>query len=163
MPFIRRNTHSEKTSLELAKNPYLLYQTEETEQTRGHAAGELRPAVAEADRRQLTVLSCDLVGSTALSAQLEPELYRVVVQQYHQTCTEVIQRHEGDLAQYLGDGLLGYFGYPAAHEDDAARAILAGNCHGLRPCSQAIPAPCPRSDWHPYWPSRGRSDGHRRP
>jgi class 3 adenylate cyclase/predicted ATPase len=69
---------------------------------------------------------CDLVGSTALSAQLDPEDYRAVVQQYQQTCTEVIQRHEGYLAQYLGDGLLIYFGYPAAHEDDARRAVRTG-------------------------------------
>src|SRR5262249_35752988 len=80
---------------------------------------------AEAERRQLTVLFCDLVGSTALSAQLDPEDYRAVVQQYHQSCMEVIQRHEGYLAQYLGDGLLVYFGYPIAHEDDARRAVRA--------------------------------------
>jgi adenylate/guanylate cyclase family protein len=79
-----------------------------------------------AERRQLTVLFCDLVGSTALSAQLDPEDYRTVVQRYQQTCTEVIQRHEGYLAQYLGDGLLVYFGYPTAHEDDARRAVRAG-------------------------------------
>ena len=69
---------------------------------------------------------CDLVGSTALSAQLDPENYRAVVQQYQQACTEVIQRHDGYLAQYLGDGLLVYFGYPAAHEDDAQRAARVG-------------------------------------
>ena len=81
---------------------------------------------AEAERRQLTVMFCDLVGSTALSAQLDPEDYRAVVQQYQQTCAEVIQRHEGYLAQYLGDGLLVYFGYPTAHEDDARRAVRTG-------------------------------------
>jgi len=81
---------------------------------------------AEAERRQLTVLFCDLVGSTALSAQLDPEDYRAVVQRYQQTCSEVIQRHEGYLAQYLGDGLLVYFGYPIAHEDDARRAVRTG-------------------------------------
>jgi class 3 adenylate cyclase/predicted ATPase len=79
-----------------------------------------------AERRQLTVLFCDLVGSTALSAQLDPEDYRTLVQQYQQICTEVIQRHEGYLAQYLGDGLLVYFGYPTAHEDDARRAVRTG-------------------------------------
>ena len=72
------------------------------------------------------MLFCDLVGSTALSAQLDPEDYRAIVQQYQQTCTEVIQRYEGHLAQYLGDGLLVYFGYPTAHEDDAARAVRVG-------------------------------------
>jgi class 3 adenylate cyclase len=78
---------------------------------------------SEAERRQLTVMFCDLVGSTALSAQLDPEDYRAVVQQYQQTCAAVIQRYEGYLAQYLGDGLLVYFGYPIAHEDDARRAV----------------------------------------
>ena len=72
------------------------------------------------------MMFCDLVGSTALSAQLDPEDYRAVVQQYQQTCTAVIQRHDGYLAQYLGDGLLVYFGYPTAHEDDARRAVRTG-------------------------------------
>jgi len=69
---------------------------------------------------------CDLVGSTALSAQLDPEELREVVRAYQETCTEVIRRYEGQIAQHLGDGLLVYFGYPAAHEDDAARAVRAG-------------------------------------
>jgi class 3 adenylate cyclase/predicted ATPase len=79
-----------------------------------------------AERRQLTVVFCDLVGSTALSAQLDPEDYRTLVQQYQQICTEVIRGHEGYLAQYLGDGLLVYFGYPTVHEDDARRAVRTG-------------------------------------
>jgi predicted ATPase/class 3 adenylate cyclase len=79
-----------------------------------------------AERRQLTVLFCDLVGSTALSTQLDPEDLRAVVRQYQQTCAEIIQRHGGYIAQYLGDGLLVYFGYPHAHEDDAARSIRTG-------------------------------------
>ena len=69
---------------------------------------------------------CDLVGSTALSAQLDPEELREVVRAYQETCTEVIRRYEGHIAQYLGDGLLVYFGYPVAHEDDAQRAVRAG-------------------------------------
>jgi class 3 adenylate cyclase len=69
---------------------------------------------------------CDLVGSTALSTQLDPEDLRTVVQQYQQTCATVIQRHDGYIAQYLGDGLLVYFGYPTAHEDDARRAVRTG-------------------------------------
>jgi class 3 adenylate cyclase/predicted ATPase len=79
-----------------------------------------------AERRQLTVMFCDLVGSTALSARLDPEDLREVVRTYQQTCAEVIYRHEGYIAQYLGDGLLVYFGYPVAHEDDARRAARAG-------------------------------------
>ncbi|MGE0825007.1 MAG: adenylate/guanylate cyclase domain-containing protein [Candidatus Binatia bacterium] len=79
-----------------------------------------------AERRQLTVLFCDLVGSTALSAQLDPEDYRAVVQGYQATATAVIERHHGYLAQHWGDGLLVYFGYPTAHEDEARRAVRAG-------------------------------------
>jgi len=80
----------------------------------------------EAERRQLTVMFCDLVDSTALSAQLDPEDLREVIRQYQATCTTVIQRYEGYIAQHLGDGLLVYFGYPVAHEDDARRAVRAG-------------------------------------
>jgi predicted ATPase/class 3 adenylate cyclase len=85
---------------------------------------ESRQDVAE--RRQLTVMFCDLVGSTALSAQLDPEELREVVRLYQETCTAVIQRYAGHIAQHLGDGLLVYFGYPVAHEDDAQRAVRTG-------------------------------------
>ncbi len=85
-----------------------------------------RPTPPEAERRQLTVLFCDLVGSTTLSAQLDPEDLREVVQKYQETCTTVIQRYDGYVAQHLGDGLLVYFGYPMAHEDDAQRAVHTG-------------------------------------
>src|SRR5712692_8313531 len=80
----------------------------------------------EAERRQLTVMFCDLVGSTALSEQLDPEELREVVQQYQEVCAHVIGHYDGHIAQYLGDGLLVYFGYPQAHEDDAQRAVRAG-------------------------------------
>src|SRR6266545_4039758 len=80
----------------------------------------------EAERRQLTVMFCDLVGSTKLSSQLDPEEYRDVVRAYQRVCTEVIQRYDGHIAQLLGDGLLVYFGYPQAHEDDAQRAVRTG-------------------------------------
>jgi class 3 adenylate cyclase len=80
----------------------------------------------EAERRQLTVLFCDLVGSTVLANQLDPEDLREVVRAYQDTCAKVIARFEGHIAQYLGDGLLVYFGYPLAHEDDAQRAVRAG-------------------------------------
>ncbi len=79
-----------------------------------------------AERRQLTVMFCDLVGSTALSAQLDPEELREVVRAYQETCTEVIRRYDGHIAQHLGNGLLVYFGYPAAHEDDSQRAVRTG-------------------------------------
>jgi class 3 adenylate cyclase len=75
---------------------------------------------------QLTVLFCDLVDSTVLASQLDPEDLRAVVRAYQDTCAKVIARFEGHIAQYLGDGLLVYFGYPLAHEDDAQRAVRAG-------------------------------------
>ena len=84
------------------------------------------PRPPEAKRRQLTVLFCDLVDSTCLSRQLDPEDYREVVRAYQAASAEVVQRFDGYIAQYLDDGLLVYFGYPQAHEDDAQRARLAG-------------------------------------
>jgi class 3 adenylate cyclase len=80
----------------------------------------------EAERRQLTVLFCDLVDSTVLASRLDPEDWREVVRAYQETCAKVIARFEGHIAQYLGDRLLAYFGYPLAHEDDAQRAARAG-------------------------------------
>jgi class 3 adenylate cyclase len=84
------------------------------------------PQPPEAERRQLTVLFCDLVDSTVLASQLDPEELREVVRAYQETGAKVIARFEGHIAQYLGDGLLVYFGYPLAHEDDAQRAVRAG-------------------------------------
>ena len=69
---------------------------------------------------------CDLVGSTALSTQLDPEELREVIRAYRETCATVIRRFDGYLAKYIGDGLLVYFGYPVAHKDDAQRAVRAG-------------------------------------
>src|SRR5215470_1711658 len=83
-------------------------------------------SVPEAERRQLTVMFCDLVGSTALSGQLDPEDLRAVVRAYQETAAVVIQRYEGHIAQFQGDGVLVYFGYPLAHEGDAQRAVRAG-------------------------------------
>ena len=91
-----------------------------------HAPSPALGGTAEAERRQLTVLFCDLVDSTVLARQLDPEDYREVVRAYQATCGAVIQRFDGYIAQYLGDGLLVYFGYPQAHEDDAQRAVRAG-------------------------------------
>jgi class 3 adenylate cyclase len=86
----------------------------------------VQPTAPEGERRQLTVMFCDLVGSTALSAQLDPEDLHVIVRAYQDACRQVIERYEGHIAQYLGDGILVYFGYPAAHEDDAIRAVRSG-------------------------------------
>lgn len=80
----------------------------------------------EPERRQLTVMFCDLVGSTALSSRLDPEDLRTIIQRYQKTCGEVVARYGGFIAQYLGDGLLVYFGYPQAQEDAAERAVRTG-------------------------------------
>ena len=85
-----------------------------------------RTHAPQAERRQLTVMFCDLVGSTALSERLDPEELRDLMQAYQRVSGEVIARYEGHVAQYLGDGLMVYFGWPRAHEDDAVRAIRAG-------------------------------------
>jgi class 3 adenylate cyclase len=69
---------------------------------------------------------CDLVDSTRLAGQLDPEELHELLHAYHQTCTEVVERFDGYVAQYLGDGVLVYFGYPIAHEDDAQRAVWSG-------------------------------------
>ena len=83
-------------------------------------------ARAGAEHRQITVLFCDLVGSIALSTQLDPEDLRETISVYHRCCTEVIVSSGGFVAKYLGDGVLAYFGYPQAHENDAERAVHAG-------------------------------------
>jgi class 3 adenylate cyclase/tetratricopeptide (TPR) repeat protein len=80
----------------------------------------------DAERRQLTVMFCDLVGSTALSAQLDPEDLREVIAAYHRAVAAVVRSFDGFVAKYMGDGVLVYFGYPRAHEDDAERAVRAG-------------------------------------
>jgi predicted ATPase/class 3 adenylate cyclase len=94
----------------------------------------------------LTVLFCDLVDSTKLSALLDPEEYRAVVRAYQATCTDVIRRYAGHTAQHLGDGILVYFGYPAAHEDDAQRAVRTalGIVEAIQKLSfPTIQLPCP--------------------
>ena len=91
------------------------------------AAPAVSPTIrAAAERRQLTVMFCDLVGSTALSRRVDPEDMREIIGAYHRCCTSLVQRHGGFVAKYMGDGLLAYFGYPQAHEHDAERAVQAG-------------------------------------
>jgi class 3 adenylate cyclase/predicted ATPase/DNA-binding winged helix-turn-helix (wHTH) protein len=90
------------------------------------APAPARPAASGgAERRQLTVLCCDVVDSTTLAGQLDPEDFCDVMERYHAACTAVIQRYGGHVAQYLGDRLLAYFGWPQAHEDAARRAVYA--------------------------------------
>src|SRR5262245_56481244 len=79
-----------------------------------------------AERRQVTVMFSDLVGSTALSARMDPEDLREVISAYQKRVAETVQRFGGFVAKYMGDGVLIYFGYPQAHEDDAERAVRAG-------------------------------------
>src|SRR5438874_13389576 len=88
-------------------------------------AGAAAPA-REAERRQITVMFCDLVGSTALASRLDPEDLREVIGAYHRVVAETVGRFAGFVAKYMGDGVLVYFGYPDAHEDDAERAVRAG-------------------------------------
>ena len=89
-----------------------------------HATGGR--VLAEAERRHLTIMFCDLVGSTPLATRLDPEDLRDVIGAYHRAVAEVIGSLDGFVAKYMGDGVLAYFGYPRAHEDDAERAVRAG-------------------------------------
>ncbi|MGH2610483.1 MAG: adenylate/guanylate cyclase domain-containing protein, partial [Tepidiformaceae bacterium] len=84
------------------------------------------PPPRNAERRQLTVMFCDLVDSTPLTEQLDPEDLRDILRAYQETCDQIVRRYDGFIAHYMGDGLLVYFGYPQAHEDDGVRAVLAG-------------------------------------
>src|ERR1700691_1661163 len=86
----------------------------------------LQTSTDAAERRQLTVMFCDLVGSTALSGRLDPEDLRGIIGAYHRCCAEFIERCGGFVAKYMGDGVLAYFGYPQAHEHDAERGAQAG-------------------------------------
>jgi class 3 adenylate cyclase/predicted ATPase len=107
---------------------------EQTDLASAHRASGLEPAkselhiesaTAEGERRQVTVLFCDLVGSTGLSNALDPEVYRGLLSRYHETVIRAIQRFDGYVAQIQGDGVVAYFGYPLAHEGEADRALRA--------------------------------------
>ena len=98
-----------------------------------------------AERRQVTVMFSDLVGSTALSARMDPEDLREVISAYQKCVAETVRRFGGFVAKYMGDGVLAYFGYPEAHEDDAEHAVQAGLAliaaeAGLRPAPRCRPA-----------------------
>jgi class 3 adenylate cyclase/predicted ATPase len=94
--------------------------------THAEARNEARIARRPAERRQLTVMACELIGLTALSTQLDPEDLRQVMAARRRHCTEIVERHHGNVAHYSGDNLLAYFGYPDAHEHDAENAVRAG-------------------------------------
>ena len=90
------------------------------------AATPIQPVADAAERRQLTVMFSDLVGSTALSARLDPEDMREVIRAYQDACSGAVARYDGFVAKFMGDGVLAYFGFPRAHEEDAERAVRAG-------------------------------------
>jgi class 3 adenylate cyclase/tetratricopeptide (TPR) repeat protein len=102
------------------------------------------PAAApDAERRQLTVMFCDLVGSTALSTGMDPEDLRDVIASYQSRCSAAIRRYDGFVAKYMGDGILVYFGYPRAHEDEAERSVRAGLdiVEAMAELNAAVPRP----------------------
>jgi predicted ATPase/class 3 adenylate cyclase len=102
-------------------------------------AQTVRSIASEAERRQLTLMFIDLVGSTALSAKLDPEDMRDLIRAYQNACAGEITRFEGHVAKYMGDGVLAYFGWPRAHEDEAERAVRAGL--GIVEAMQALRTP----------------------
>lgn len=112
------------------------------------------PRVAEAERRQLTVMFCDLMGSTALSARLDPEDLREVIRAYHHAVAEIVAGTDGFVSRYFGDGVLVYFGYPQAHE-----TTLSGRCERrwmrsrLSVASMSSPSNCKRASGSPrgWW------------
>ena len=113
-------------------------------------------APAEAERRQLTVMFCDLVGSTALSTRHDPEDLRELIGDYHRAVADTVGRFDGFVAKYMGDGVLVYFGYPQAHEDDAERAVRAGlaviEAVGRLPARDDLS----RTAWYRHRARRGR-------
>src|SRR5262245_29702280 len=97
------------------------------QQTGPQAAAPLSSGPSDAaERRQLTVMFCDVVGSTALSARMDPEDLRDLIRDYHACVARTVSRFDGFVAKYMGDGVLVFFGYPRAHEDDSERAVRAG-------------------------------------
>lgn len=95
---------------------------------------DVESLTAQGERRQVTVLFCDLVGSTSLSNAYDPEDYRAMLTRFHEICIQAIQRYDGFVAQIQGDGVVAYFGYPLAHEGEAERAVRAGSAilHALK-------------------------------
>lgn len=113
----------EKIGVSLGHRRKILRAIAELDEARPRPAPAPR---AEAERRQLTVMFADLVGSTALSTRLDPEDLREIISAYHRCCAAQIEKFGGFVARYMGDGVLAYFGYPRADEDDAERAVCAG-------------------------------------
>src|SRR5215469_6621391 len=117
----------EKIGVLLGHRKIMLKAIAELRPPRRQPPAQSAPVVsAEAERRQLTVMFCDLVGSTELSTRFDPEDLREIVGAYHRCVSDTVGRFGGFVAKYMGDGVLIYFGYPEAHEDDAERAARAG-------------------------------------
>ena len=126
--------HLKEIGISLGDRVRLLKAIKEFESTRIGSSDVLPESLSEtsiiptpeAERRQLTVMFCDLVGSTALAERFDPEDLGEIVRTYQDSCAGIVSRYEGYIARYMGDGILAYFGYPHAHEDDAERALRAG-------------------------------------
>src|SRR5215472_11348235 len=119
--------HLEKLGVALGDRLKILRAIQELSAATVAVSQPAAPVVQDgAERRQLTVMFCDLVGSTALSTRLDPEDLRFVIGAYHRCVAETVARSDGFVAKYIGDGVLAYFGYPRAHEHDAERAVRSG-------------------------------------
>jgi class 3 adenylate cyclase/tetratricopeptide (TPR) repeat protein len=116
----------ESIGIALGPRKKLLKAIRERESSQSEEPATPSPPTGDAERRQLTVMFADLVGSTELSQRLDPEDLREINRTYQDAATAAIEKYEGFVARYMGDGVLAYFGYPRAHEDDAERAIRAG-------------------------------------
>jgi class 3 adenylate cyclase len=112
--------------LKAAENPAAGPDVVEIPKTEDPIATTQPRSSGESERRQLTVMFCDLVGSTELSTRLDPEVLQELMRAFQDRCVGAITRFEGFIARYLGDGMLVYFGFPRAHEDDPGRAVRAG-------------------------------------
>jgi hypothetical protein len=127
-------------------------------------ADDSLPSLSAGERRQLTVMFCDLVGSTALSEKLDPEELRSLLHAYRVLCGDVIARYDGFVARYVGDGILTYFGWPTAHEEDAERAVRAALeiVHTVNRASSTEDPVCPHRHCHrPCRRRRNRRCGRR--
>jgi class 3 adenylate cyclase len=119
-----REEPSDGTTAEFGISPAATVERQLDAPRNGHA--EARSVTALGERRHLTVLFCDLVNSTSLAAQLDPEDWREIVVNYHRSTAQEVDRFGGHVAQFLGDGVIAYFGWPDAHDDDVERAVRAG-------------------------------------
>ena len=119
----RRKMLAAISALRSARAPEVLHRHDDADPERDVAKSPRRP---DAERRQITVMFCDLVGSTELSTRLDPEDMGRAIRSYQTVCPDAVKHWDGHVAKFMGDGVLAYFGWPQAHEDDAERAVRAG-------------------------------------